>query len=100
MEDDSWKPTPFSREALHIFGVLARRSGTMRIGPLLQQSRMTPDNLAAAVNELAQRSWVKIEWRNPRRRMPPGLPERFREVERVTTTAFGRWRYPATWSTW
>jgi len=25
--------------------------------------------------------------------MPPGLPERFREVERVTTTAFGRWCY-------
>ena len=48
-------------------------------------------------NELAERCWVRIEWRHPRVRLPAGLPDRFRAVERVTTTAFGRWRYPITW---
>ena len=88
-----------SHAARCVFACLRRRGGSMRIGPLLQQSRLSPDALAAAVNELAQRSWVSIVWRNPRARLPDGLPERFREVDRVTTTVFGRWRYPATWST-
>jgi hypothetical protein len=99
MQDDPWQAPPFSRDALYVFGLLDRRGGTMRIGPLLQQSRMSCDALVAAVNELAERSWVKVAWRHPRARLPDGLPERFREVERVTTTAFGRWRYPVTWST-
>jgi hypothetical protein len=100
MQDDSWQAPPFSRDALYIFSLLDRRGGAMRIHPLLQQSRLPPGDLVAAVNELAERCWVKIAWRHPRARLPAGLPERFREVERVTTTAFGRWRYPVTWSTW
>ena len=99
MHDDPWQAPPFSRDALYVFSLLDRRCGTMRIGPLLQQSRLSCDELAAAVNELAERCWVKIAWRNPRTRMQPGLPDRFREVDRVTTTAFGRFRYPVTWST-
>ncbi|NWG72697.1 MAG: hypothetical protein HXY23_13985 [Parvularculaceae bacterium] len=87
----------FSHSALHVFGLLARRGGTMRIGPLLDAARLPPDALAEAVNELAERCWVKIAWRNPRRRLPPGLPERFRAVDRVTTTGLGKWRYPVTW---
>ena len=71
----------------------------MRVGPLLQQSGLSCDDLAAAVNELAERCWVEIAGRNPRTRMPAGLPERFRKIERVTTTALGRWRWPVTWST-
>jgi hypothetical protein len=51
-----------------------------------------PDGLGtAAVNELAERSWVKLEWRHPRAHLPDGVPEHFRDVERVTTT-FGRFR--------
>lgn len=98
MQNDTWLPPPFSRDALYIFGLLARRGGTMRVGPLLQQSHLSTEELAAAVNELAERCWVKIAGRNPRIRMPGDLPERFRAIERVTTTAFGRWRYPVTWS--
>jgi hypothetical protein len=94
--DDCTAP-PFSRYALHVFTCLRRRGGTMRVGPLLSQSRLTPDNLAAAVNELAERCWVKIEWRHPRDRLPDDLPERFRDVERVTTTRFGRIRDRVTW---
>ncbi len=70
----------------------------MRIGPLLRWSGLEPDDLAAAVNELSQRCWVEVAWRTPRSRLPEGLPDRFREVERVTTTRFGRWRYPVTWA--
>ena len=70
----------------------------MRIGPLVRWSNLEPDDLAAAVNELAERCWVEVTWRTPRSRLPDGLPERFREVQRITTTPFGRWRYPVTWA--
>jgi hypothetical protein len=99
MQDDSWLPPPFSRDALFVFGLLDRHGGTMRVLPLLQASHLQPAELADAVNELMARGWVKIVWRHPRARLPDGLPERFRKVERVTTTAFGRWRFPVTWST-
>ncbi len=70
----------------------------MRPGPLLRCSRLEPDDLAAAVNELVDRCWVEVTWRRPGASLPEGLPERFREVDRVTTTRFGRWRYPVTWA--
>ena len=89
----------FSRLALYIFDFLRRRGGSMRLAPLLQETRLTPDDLATAVNELAERCWVNIEWRAPRDPLPEGIPERFREAERVTTTRFGRYRASVTWPT-
>ena len=99
MQDDSREAARFSSNALHVFGVLDRRGGTLRVYPLLRSVGLPPDVLAAAVNELAGRGWVKITSRHPRDRMPADLPERFRAVDRVTTTVFGRWRFPVTWST-
>ena len=69
----------------------------MRIGPLLAASAMRPEALADAVNELAERSWVKITRRTTRPHPPADLPELFHPVDRVTTTGFGKWRYPVTW---
>jgi hypothetical protein len=41
---------------------------------------------------------VKVEWRRrPRALLPPGLPERCRAVDRITSARFGRWRYAVTW---
>jgi hypothetical protein len=97
MQTDDWTPPPFPRDALHVFAYLRRRGGSMRIGPLLRWAGLSGDDLVAALNALAERRWVEIAWRAPRDRLPAGLPERFREVERVTTTRFGRWRYPVTW---
>jgi hypothetical protein len=99
MHDDSRESARLSSRALYVFGVVARRGGLMRIRPLLQNAGLPPEALADAVNELMQRGWVRIGWRRPRARLPSGLPERFREVDRIATTAFGRWRYPATWPT-
>ena len=89
---------PLSSNALYVFGYLQRHGGSMRIGPLVRHCGLDLDALAAAVNELSERRWVAIGRRRPRTVMPPDLPERCREVERVTTTRFGRWRYPVTWS--
>lgn len=69
----------------------------MRVGPLLDAARLPPDDLADAINELAQRYWVNINWRNPGAPVREHLPERFRKVERITTTRFGRFRYSVTW---
>jgi hypothetical protein len=89
-------PLPFSRDALYLFAVLDRHGGTLRMRPLLTAAGLADGALGAAINELAERSWVKVTWRAPHQPPPAGVPERFREVERVTTTSFGRWRYPAT----
>jgi hypothetical protein len=95
---DDWRPTPFSSvSARYIFGLMHRRAGTMRIGPLLQATQLAPDALVEAVNELAERRWIVIAFRNPRRHLPPGLPENFRDIDRITITSFGRWRYTVTW---
>jgi hypothetical protein len=51
----------------------------------------------SALKELAERRWVHVAWRKPRSLMPPGLPERCREVERITLSRLGRWRYAVTW---
>jgi len=40
---------------------------------------------------------VKITFRQPRQVLPPDLPERCREVDRITVTRYGRWRYTTTW---
>lgn len=96
-DPNDWRPPPFSADARGVLGLLHRRGGCMRVGPLLDASHLPPDALAEACNELAERGWVTISWRNPRASLPPRFPERFRAIDRVTTTSFGRWRYSVTW---
>ncbi len=71
----------------------------MRIAPLYRRVALAEEAFFPALNELIQRRWVHVAWRKPRSLMPPGLPERCREVERVTLSRYGRWRYAATWPT-
>lgn len=97
MPDDAWIQPPFSPQATHVFALLLRRGGCMRIGPLIAASGLPAAALAAALNELAERCWIKITWRSPQARRPDTLPENFRDVRHLTTTALGRWRYLVTW---
>lgn len=90
---------PLSTMARGFFSYLNRRGGSVRIGPLLRHGGLNADQLVAAANELANRRMVTIIWRAPRARMPEGLPERFREVERICTTRWGRHRYAISWPT-
>jgi hypothetical protein len=99
MTHDSLHIPAFSSNALYVFGYLQRHGGSMRICPLLRRSGIDCEALIAAIKELHERRWVNVEWRRARSHLPPDLPERFREVERITTTRFGRHRFPATWST-
>jgi hypothetical protein len=94
---DDRRPPPPSRNARHLFGFLLRHAGSMRIAPLLRSPGLAPDELAAAIDELCERCWLEVTWRKPRALPRPGLPDRFRAVDRVTTTRFGRWRYAHTW---
>jgi hypothetical protein len=98
MEQDSWKAPPFSRTAISLFTRLVKHAGCVRVAPLLRDTDVGADELADAVNELAERGWVKIVWRPEGARLPAELPQRFRPVERITATRFGRYRYPmAVW---
>jgi hypothetical protein len=90
---------PFSSTALYIFGRLLRRGGCMRIGPLLRDLKLDHTQFANAINELQERGWIRITWRKDGTRLPEHIPARFAPCKRITTTRFGRWRYPVTWST-
>jgi hypothetical protein len=54
---------------------------------------------ADAINELQERGWIKVTWRKDGAPLPVNIPARFARCKRITTTSFGRWRYPVTWST-
>jgi hypothetical protein len=95
--DDDRPAPPLSRQSRQVMELLVRRGGTLRMCPLLEAAGLDADALAAAVNELATRGWVKVVWRGPEARRPETLPERLREVVRIVATRFGRWRHRATW---
>jgi hypothetical protein len=97
MTFDEWEIPSFSNEAMAILGLLKRRGGTMRIVPLLRRTGLEAEAFVRALKELHERRWVHIKWRKPRSDMSSALPERCREVERVTLSRFGRWRYAVTW---
>jgi hypothetical protein len=98
MTHDEWEIPRFSKDAVALLGDLHRHGWSMRVVPLFRRSDVDWAAFAAAVDELAQRRWVKIAWRRtPRTALPDGLPERCRDLDRVTATRFGRWRYLATW---
>src|SRR5436190_1261174 len=72
-----------------IMWALVRRGGSLRIGPLLKVSGLSVDHICALLNELAERSWLRIAWR----RTPLlSVPEPLRYVDRITATRFGRSR--------
>ena len=85
--------------ARHVLGYLKRRGGSARICQLVRHCGLDFEALRAALNELAERRWVRINWRKPRKVMPTDLPEPCRAVDRVTTTRYGRCRYSVTWPT-
>jgi hypothetical protein len=72
--------------ALGVLGCLCRRGNSMRIDALLRCWGPATDDLCDVLNELQDRGWIKV-----RRGTPRGdLPERLREVDRVTMTREGR----------
>ena len=97
MAHDEWEIPRFSNDAIAILGYLKRHGGTMRIVPLFRCLGIEGEAFMAALSELHARRWVHVKCRKPRSVMPPGLPERCREVERITMSRFGRWRYAVTW---
>jgi hypothetical protein len=97
MTHDEWEIPRFSTEAIAILGHLKRAGGSMRIAPLYRRAGIVDDAFFSALTELIGRRWVHIRWRRARAALPPGLPERCREVERITMSRTGRWRYRGTW---
>jgi len=98
MSTDQWHVPRFSNEAIAILGDLRRHGGSMRIVPLFRRSGLDGEAFLSALRELHERLWVHVAWRRcPRAAVPPGLPERLREVDRITLTRFGRWRCAAAW---
>ena len=86
-----------SREARYVFAYLARRGGSMRLGPLLRHLRMEPRTFVAAVTELVERYWIVIHWRKPVPGTPDDEPRPYTDIERLCTIRFGRRKYRTTW---
>jgi hypothetical protein len=95
-EPDDRAP-PFSGHALHLCGLLVRHGGLVRIGPLLQRSRLRQDDLCAALDELSARCWIEIVWRPRRAHRHDDATRPLRDIRYVRPTRFGRQRYPVTW---
>jgi hypothetical protein len=86
-----------SSAARGVFAYLHRRGGCMRLGPLLRGLAMDRRLLIDAVNELKERYWITIVWREAAPGTPEDEPRPLDEVERLTTTRFGRRKYRTTW---
>jgi len=77
---------PFSRAAYNLYIHLSRRTGCMRLRPLLRDERFTREDLCVAINELAERCRITITLRPPRDRTEAGLAD----IDRITVTTLGR----------
>jgi hypothetical protein len=86
MSNSEWTCPPFSRRALLLFGFLERNGGCVRARPLVEHCPLPVEALAAAVEELNERAWIKVT----RRALRPDLPEPFRDIDRITIRPFGR----------
>jgi hypothetical protein len=94
MDDNPWRAPRLSPDAMRVMDLLLPRGGGMRVAPLLQAAGIPPDDLAAAINELLERSWIDVVWRGPEAHRPARLPERFRKARRIATTRTGRHCHP------
>ena len=86
-----------SSEARCVFAYLHRRGGSVRLGPLLRGLVMDRRIFLDAVNELKERYWITIVWRQAAPGTPEDEPRPLDEVERLCTTPFGRRKYRSTW---
>jgi hypothetical protein len=93
MIDSTWAMPSLSYNALYLFAWLRQRHGSARIKPLLRWSGLMPDDLCQAADELQARGWIDVAWRSPRF----DLPERLREVDRLTISRQGRRFGPRRW---
>jgi hypothetical protein len=86
-----------SKEARWIFALLYRRGGSMRLRPLLRTLGMNERAFVEAVADLAERYWIRIAWRKAALEAPDDRPHAVADIERLTTTRFGRRKYRSTW---
>jgi len=86
-----------SKEARYLFSYILRRGGSVRIGPLMRDVGMDKRQLVDAATELVERYWIVSTWR----KLAPGVPKEetrpIEELDRLTTTRFGRRKYRTTW---
>ena len=89
-----------SPAARSLFAYIHRRGGAMRIKPLLRRIAMEQPVFADAVNELVERGWIRIAWRKSARITPGEESRPYTDIDRLTTTRWGRYRYRSTWPTY
>jgi len=100
MTHDEWEIPRFSKAAVTVLDKLHQHGWSMRIVPLFRGCALDWPTLAAALEELIERRWVKVVWRTrPRPHLPPAVPERCAHIDRIVASRHGRWRYLATWPT-
>jgi hypothetical protein len=86
-----------SAEARYLFGQLARRGGCMRMRPIVRHLGLEPAILVAAITELVDRYWITLVWRPALPGTPEDEPRPHTDIDRLTTTRFGRKKYRSTW---
>lgn len=87
-----------SPAARSLYAYIHHHGGLMRIRPLMRGLHMERKLLADAVNELVERGWLRIVWRKSARITPGEESRPHTDIDRLTTTRWGRYRYRSTWS--
>jgi hypothetical protein len=86
-----------SREARYLFAHVLRRGGSLRLRPLLRTLGMDERAFVDALNDLADRFWIRIVWRKAALARPEDDFFELADIERLTTTRYGRKKYRSTW---
>jgi hypothetical protein len=92
-DDNDWKIPGLSRRAFGLFRCIRTRGGSMRIEPLRSASRLDDGQLVETLNELQARCWIRFKWRKRPEHTDADESRPMRDIERVTTTRFGRFRF-------
>jgi hypothetical protein len=88
-----------TREARYLFAYVLHRGGSLRLRPLVRALGMDERAFADAVNDLVERYWIRIVWRKAALAAPEDEPPALADIDRLTTTRFGRRKYRSTWPT-
>ncbi len=89
----AWTIPRLSSRAHTLYTLVESNAGCVRLRPLMQWSGLSATDLCEALNELMDRRWIDVIWREGADEERQALSD----IERITITRFGRFRARFGW---